>query len=258
LRHRESLDAKLRLNIKLRPQACLRWCNGGLMSEVATVGELEPDIPSSAIIRLGVLGATNEWLAILRTIMPAELRLEIIAVGEPRSILPAKVSAVECEIALAFLSARSLQPLTDILAMHDHLGFPEIVAIVERSNDAAALALQAFGIKRVVSLDIAAAWLSETIAPLASIALANRLLRRSSQAMKEAPQMNPLLAPDFLPLSVAESRFRAAYLRALMAQAGSRVRAAKGAGVPYRTLCYMLERYGIRDPPNRENELQGT
>jgi hypothetical protein len=139
-----------------------------------------------------------------------------------------------------------LQSLTDVLTLHDRLGSPEIVAVAEFPNDAAVVALREFGIDRALPQDLATAWLAEALGPLASIALAKRLLRRCGQAIKEVPRMDPSSEPQFLPLSVSEARFREAYLRALMARTGSRAEA-KNAGVPYRTLCYMLERYGIQD-----------
>ena len=49
--------------------------------------------------------------------------------------------------------------------------------------------------------------------------------------------MDPFAGTSFVPLAVAEVRFRETYLRALMARAGTRTLAAKGAAVPYRTLC---------------------
>jgi hypothetical protein len=212
------------------------------------VGEIPSDAFSAPVgVRLGVVGATHEWLASLRGALLTQPSLQLIAVSDLSSNLRATSTRYEWDLALAFLSARSLQPLTDILTFHDRLGYPELVAIAESPNDAAVLALREFGVERVLSQDSAATWLPDAVGPLASIAVAKRLLRRSRGALREAPQLDPLLGSDFLPLSVAEGRFREAYLRALMAKAGSRAQAAKGAGVPYRTLCYMLERYGIGD-----------
>jgi len=213
----------------------------------------ESGIPLAASIRLGVVGASNEWLASLRAMLGSNTvatnaRLQLTVVSNLASILPVDAPGIEWDVALAFLSARSLQPLTDVLTMHDRLGFPEVVAVAENPNDAAAVALKEFGVERVLPQEAAVEWLSETVAPLASIALAKRLLRRGREAIREAPRVDPFSRPPFLPLTVAEARFREAYLRALMAHAGSRTLAAKGAGVPYRTLCYMLERYGIRTP----------
>jgi hypothetical protein len=212
------------------------------------VGQFPTDSPSGSVgVRLGVVGATNEWLASLRHALRTHPSLQLMAVGDLASMLRVTSTRFEWDLALAFLSARSLQSLSDILIFHDRLGCPELVAIAESPNDVAVLALREFGVERVLSQDVAAAWLPDAVGPLASIAVAKRLLRRSRRALRETPHVDPLLGSDFLPLSVAEGRFREAYLRALMAKAGSRAQAAKGAGVPYRTLCYMLERYGIGD-----------
>jgi len=194
-----------------------------------------------------VVGATAGWLASLRNALMRQPSLRLFVVSDLSSIMRVTAKQFEWDLALACLSSRPLQPLSDILTFHDRLGCPELVAIAESSNDAAVLALREFGVERVLSQDVAATWLPDAVGPLASIAVAKRLLRRSRRALRETPRLDPLLASDVLPLSVAEGRFREAYLRALMARAGSRAQAAKGAGVPYRTLCYMLERYGIGD-----------
>jgi hypothetical protein len=202
----------------------------------------------SAVIRLGVVGAPEEWLATLRaTLTPTP---DLVSVPDLSSIADEEPET-EWDVALAFLSARSLRSLTDVLTLHDRVGFPEIVAITEHANDTAAAALRDFGVDRVVLKDDAIPWLSQALESLGSIARAKRLLRRSRSAIRETPRVDPFEGPSFLPLAVAEARFREAYLRALMAQTGSRALAAKGAGIPYRTLCYMLERYGIRDRARR-------
>ena len=46
-------------------------------------------------------------------------------------------------------------------------------------------------------------------------------------------------------LHVAETAFRDVFLRSLLAQHGSRRRAAEEAGVPYRSFCEMLRKLGI-------------
>jgi hypothetical protein len=196
-------------------------------------------------IRLGVVGATDAWLAELKACVAPDERLELIVVPDLGARLPAGTPALEWDVALAFLSAQSLRALTDVLTLHDRLGSPEIVAVAESPNDAAVVALRELGVERVLPQDLAGAWLSDCLGPLASIALAKRLLRRCREAIREAPRVDPLSSPQLLPLAISEARYREAYLRALMAKMGSRAEAAKGAGVPYRTLCYMLERYGI-------------
>jgi hypothetical protein len=203
-----------------------------------------------------VFGATREWLASLRAgLGGAGRRLQLSVYSDLASNMDVVTPGIELDVVLAFLRARSLRSLTAVLTMHDRLGFPEIVAISEHPNDAAAAALKEFGVERVLPQESAVSWLSATLEVLASIAIAKRSLRRHGAALGQWPRVDPFSGPHILPLSVAEARFRETYLRALMAQAGSRTLAAKGAGVPYRTLCYMLERYGIhasaRDPKAR-------
>jgi hypothetical protein len=48
-----------------------------------------------------------------------------------------------------------------------------------------------------------------------------------------------------MPLTVAEQRFREAFLRQLLAEAPNRDAAARIAGIPYRTLCAMLQKLGL-------------
>ena len=219
----------------------------GCRQDDRVVAGVAPGVGLSAgSIRLGVVGATQEWLTTLRAGLAGDERLDLTVTSELTSVLSPGAPAIEWDVALAFLSARSLGSLTDVLTMHDRLGFPEIVAVSEHPNDPAVAALKEFGVERVLPQDTAVSWLCDAVGALASIAIAKRSLRLCREAIGEWPRVDPFSGPRFLPLSVAEARFREAYLRALMAKTGSRAQAAKGAGVPYRTLCYMLERHGIR------------
>jgi hypothetical protein len=190
-----------------------------------------------------VIGASDAWLARLGETLTARVPVDLIAVPD----LAGQQEDAEWDIALAWLSTRSLQPLSDVLAGHRRLGFPEIVAVAEHLHDPAAVALKELGLDRVVPQEVAPEWLSHAALPLASMAAAKRVLRRSREALGELRPQEPLVDPTPVPLSTAEVRFREAYLRALVAQAGSRNEAAALAGIPYRTLCYMLERYGLAD-----------
>src|SRR6266700_737099 len=117
-------------------------------------GELPTDSSSAAAqMRLGVVGANRAWLANLRRALPAQSSLQLIAVSDLASIMRVGSTWLEWDVAVAFLSAGSLQSLTDILGFHDRLGRPELVAVAESPNDAAVVALRELGMERILSQD---------------------------------------------------------------------------------------------------------
>jgi hypothetical protein len=214
------------------------------MSTNRSVSDL--DGTAGVPIRLGVVGAGDTWVARLREALSSRVALELVAVAEIAALEPLPPEGAGWDVAIAFLNTRSLAALSEVLAGYDRLGFPELVVVCECANDTAAQALREFGVGRVLAQDLAPQWLADSLAPLASIAFAKRLLRQSHALLGTMNPMTPM-GNEALPLAVAEARFREAYLRALMASTSSRHEAAARARVPYRTLCYMLDRFGIRE-----------
>jgi DNA-binding NarL/FixJ family response regulator len=107
------------------------------------------------------------------------------------------------------------------------------------------------GCGRLVHSDGLTAWLDGALRALARLVTAERQLAAARRAAEELadgnvlPSSVPSCVSTALPLAVAERRHREAYLRAALAQAGSRREAAALAGIPYTTFCVMLRKLGI-------------
>jgi hypothetical protein len=84
------------------------------------------------------------------------------------------------------------------------------------------------------------------IHPLADLARARRAEKKALDALAEVPQPAACTASGLHPLFSAESSFREAYLRMLVARYPTLREAATAAGVPYRSFQRMLTTYGIR------------
>src|SRR3954453_11469309 len=98
-------------------------------------------------LHVGVVGAPGEWLSCLRAGLGR--RAQLTSVPDLSSLARVSGPAAQWDVALAFMSARSLGSLTDVLGRHAQLGFPEIVAVAEHANDPAAAALRELGVDRV-------------------------------------------------------------------------------------------------------------
>jgi hypothetical protein len=86
-------------------------------------------------------------------------------------------------------------------------------------------------------------WLPSKLMCLARVARARRiLLEEVPEPPASSAQSGGILSSR---LHAAEARFRETYLRSLLAQCGSRRKAAEHAGVPYRSFCEMLRKAGI-------------
>lgn len=131
--------------------------------------------------------------------------------------------------------------------LHDRdVGLPELVFVVEETSSPQAFALRSRGFRHVVAAQDLPDWLPSALARLVSLARARRLLLG---ACGEDPgAIEPLSTIRHhrpLRLHAAETSFRTAFMRALLAEHGSRRRAAEAAGVPYRSFCEMLRKLGI-------------
>jgi hypothetical protein len=132
--------------------------------------------------------------------------------------------------------------------IHDpHLGMPELVFLVDEAGSAQYLALRSRGFQHVVAQQDLLNWLPTALPRLVTLARARRILLRAcadgSRAL-EAP-MPSVRRPRSERLHAAETSFRSTYMRAILAEHGSRRRAAEEAGVPYRSFCEMLRKLGI-------------
>lgn len=146
------------------------------------------------------------------------------------------------------LRTADLMPLEWALSIHQKIGCPEIFFIADdvRTDGATFAGLRALGFKRLIPLSMLERWLCLTALPLARLARARRTFQEAERILDDISSMAvPLDAPNGLFLE--EQRFRETYLRALLAETGSRRLAADRARVPYRSFCQMLQKAGIED-----------
>lgn len=131
--------------------------------------------------------------------------------------------------------------------LHDaDLGFPEVIFVVDEAWSPERLALESRGFRYIVARNDLSSWLPGVLSQLCALTRA----RRGALAASANKPLPPSLPPSQrlagrLTLHAAETRFRETYLRLLLAERGSRRRAADEAGVPYRSFCEMLRKLGI-------------
>lgn len=147
---------------------------------------------------------------------------------------------------VAVLHAGSLNLAAGPLLYDATLGLPEVVFVVDDPPSPQYLALKSRGFRNVVRHDDLGGWLPGAVAHLGSLARARRIVMRACADDPIAPVLPPrTLTSGGIKLHAAETRFRAAFLRSLLAEHGSRRRASEAAGVPYRSFCEMLRKLGI-------------
>jgi hypothetical protein len=127
------------------------------------------------------------------------------------------------------------------------LGFPELVFVVDHAGSAQHLALKSRGFRHVVSEGLLLEWFPGVVSELASLAQARRVVLRACADQPTQPEAatSRTQGGRGVQLHVAETAFREIFLRSLLAEHGSRRRAAEEAGVPYRSFCEMLRKLGI-------------
>ena len=144
-------------------------------------------------------------------------------------------------LSAAFVGA-SAQPLLS----NPVFGLPESVFVVDHDWSPERFVLESMGFRYVVTRRDLTVWLPSVVSRLCELSRARRMAHEavlSRPPPPDPPGAAPLLQD--LPLHVAETRFREAYLRLLLARHGSRRRAAEHARVPYRSFCAMLRKLGM-------------
>jgi len=125
-------------------------------------------------------------------------------------------------------------------------GFPELVFVFDERCQAQRLALLSRGFRHVVSVDQLATWLLDQVPSLCALARARRIVLGACSAKPTVTDLAlGTAATAGMNLHRAETYFRETFLRALLAEHGSRRRAADAAGVPYRSFCEMLRKLRI-------------
>ena len=150
------------------------------------------------------------------------------------------------EIDVAVLHASCLNLGCAALAHDPNFGLPELVFAFDDRSQVQRLALLSRGYRHVVSMDGLATWLHDQLTSLCALARARRIVLGACAASTPVVDMT-LGTPGGggMNLHVAETHFRETFLRALLAEYGSRRLAAAAAGVPYRSFCEMLRKLRI-------------
>ena len=165
------------------------------------------------------------------------------------------------DVVVAIERGDSLAIVTAVLAGLPSLGNPELFVICEERDSPSFHALGAAGVRCYSDIEEAVRSLSRCHAPLRRRARARRAfadatheLERLKSDTVNAHERRDLGMPLPQPLAVAETKYREAYVRAVLALAGTRHAAARLAGVPYRTFCLMIRKLAIEWPTPRPTE----
>lgn len=167
----------------------------------------------------------------------SEARVTVLEQDRPLPQLP--------PIDIAVLHVSSLNLGSSPLLYDAGLGLPELVFVVDEACSPQHLALRSRGFRYVVSQSELVDWFPAAMPRLGSLAQARRIvLSACDDGLVPAEGLATPKASG-VRLHAAETSFREMYLRSLLAEHGSRRKAAEEAGVPYRSFCEMLRKLGI-------------
>lgn len=105
--------------------------------------------------------------------------------------------------------------------------------------------VRGLGLSRIISADLLPSWVGSAAPSLVRHVRARRALLDAQKHLPDIPDPVWSSAAPIVPLPVAEQRFREAFLRQLLSRNPNRESAARIAGIPYRTLCDILQRLGL-------------
>ena len=212
------------------------------------------------MVTLAVVDAEGGLGAALRQAASGE---DLIRVGvREASSLGSSDAWSSAEVLLLALHPHNLGGLTwasSIRSLNPHAAIVFHAAVPNGPEEAAARSL---GHTQILFGREGLTWFARHVVALALAVERRRALDRAEDVFRQAPwhagsaaspSGPPASSPPVAdaargllpPLRVAETRFREAYLRSLLAEAGGRSEAARRAGVPYRTLCAMLQKLGL-------------
>jgi len=127
------------------------------------------------------------------------------------------------------------------------LGLPELVLVVDDLASPEHIALRSRGFQLVIAADDLPGWLPSNLPRLVALARARRTLLSACAEQPSAANAatSAIFRTRGMKLHAAETCFRRTFMRALLAEHGSRRRAAEEARVPYRSFCEMLRKLGL-------------
>lgn len=156
------------------------------------------------------------------------------------------ISSGLAPVDVAVLHAERLGLACSSLLRDPDLGLPELVFVVDEASSPQHFALRSRGFRHIVAQADLPDWLPSMLPQLVSLARARRILLDACGAPAAPADIAGTIQPARrVKLHAAETSFRSVFMRALLAEHGSRRRAAEEAGVPYRSFCEMLRKLGI-------------
>jgi hypothetical protein len=153
------------------------------------------------------------------------------------------------DVCLVHLSDGGTQELAFVAAQAGNSAETDctIVFWAETPNGPQARAARALGLSQIVPAGCLVAWLAKALPALALKARATRMMRRAQRMLPPIPAWSECREQESpLALARAEMLFRESYIRRVLAETGSRRKAAQAAGVPYRTFCDIIKKLDIR------------
>lgn len=199
---------------------------------------IAPAGTSDALPHVAVLLPSGPEREALLLALDQDARVTVLEAGSPVTNLEA--------VDIALLHTDSLGLSASPLLYDPELGCPELVFVVDQAGSPQHLAMKSRGSRYVVSQDALSRWFPGVLSELAALARARRIVLRACADGPNAPELPARGGyPRAVKLHAAETAFRDIFLRSLLAEHGSRRKAAEAAGVPYRSFCEMLRKLGI-------------
>ena len=155
----------------------------------------------------------------------------------------------EVDVCLVHLSDRGAQELAFVAGQAGASAENDstIVFWAETLDGPQTRAARALGLSQIVPAGCLVTWLAKALPALAMKARATRMMRRAERLVPPIPGWSECRDQESpLALARAEMLFRESYIRRVLAETGSRRKAAQAAGVPYRTFSDIIKKLDIR------------
>jgi hypothetical protein len=157
-----------------------------------------------------------------------------------------KLLSNRAPVDVAVVAPERLGCTASLLFMKRLVGIPEMVFVIDDVWSPQRFVLEGRGCRYVVTAADLGWWLVASLDRLCAIARTRRHAAEALARRPDPPRLPPARDRAGGPtLHAAETNFRQTYLRLLLAEHGSRRKAAVAAGVPYRSFCDMVRRAGI-------------
>jgi hypothetical protein len=187
-------------------------------------------------------GDDTEWMQLL-SVLEKGVRLTRLDATRGCSSVPG-LDAVD----IALVRAEDFRFVSGSLFEENaaQLALPEMVFVIDDPWSPHRFALESHGFRYIVTAYELANWLPTVLTRLCAVTRARRLALAAYVGRPAPPDHQSTDRQHrSMTLFAAETCFRDTFLRLLLAEHGSRRRAAEVAGVPYRSFCEMCRKLGI-------------